>query len=152
MTMPMLLEETNSNDFVRSTNAIDTAYTGVRCDGFITKINTTGSSVLNSTYFGSDVYDQIYFIELDREDSVYVFGQTDKMDSSFIKNAAYFTFNSGQFVTKISPNLDTIEWSTVFGSGGGGPNISPTAFLVDVCKKIYLSGWGGKYQFIWNYK
>ena len=134
---------TNSNDFVRSTNAIDTAYTGVRCDGFITKINTTGSSVLNSTYFGSDVYDQIYFIELDREDSVYVFGQTDKMDSSFIKNAAYFTFNSGQFVTKISPNLDTIEWSTVFGSGGGGPNISPTAFLVDVCKKIYLSGWGG---------
>lgn len=134
---------TNSIDFIKSTNAVDTAFTGTRCDGFITKINPTGSAVLSSTYYGSDVYDQIYFIELDRQDSVYVFGQTDKMDSSFIKNAAYFTFNSGQFVTKLSPNLDTIEWSTVFGSGGGGPNISPTAFLVDVCNKIYLSGWGG---------
>ena len=134
---------TNSNNFVKSSNAIDTSYTGVRADGFVTKINSTGSSVLASTYYGTDLYDQIYFIELDRKDSVYVFGQTDKMDSSFIKNAAYFRFNSGQFVTKMSPNLDTIEWSTVFGSGGGGPNISPTAFLVDVCNKIYLSGWGG---------
>ncbi len=134
---------TNSNNFIKSANAIDTSYTGVRADGFITKINITGSTVLASTYYGTDAYDQIYFIELDRRDSVYVFGQTDKMDSSFIKNAGYFTFNSGQFVTKMSPNLDTIEWSTVFGSGGGGPNISPTAFLVDVCNKIYLSGWGG---------
>ena len=134
---------TNSNDFIKSLDAVDTSYTGVRCDGFITKINPTGSSVLRSTYLGTDAYDQIYFIELDRKDSVYVFGQTDKMDSSFIKNAAYFTFNSGQFITKMSPDLDTIEWSTVFGSGGGGPNISPTAFLVDVCNKIYLSGWGG---------
>ena len=134
---------TNSTDFAKSTNSIDTAFTGVRADGFVTKINTTGSSILSSTYYGSDVYDQIYFIELDRKDSVYVFGQTDKMDSSFIKNASYFTFNSGQFISKLSPDLDTIEWSTVFGSGGGGPNISPTAFLVDVCNKIYLSGWGG---------
>lgn len=134
---------TNSTDFIKSSTAIDTNFTGVRADGFITKINTTGSTVLSSTYYGTDAYDQIYFIELDRKDSVYVFGQTDKMDSSFIKNAAYFTFNSGQFITKMSPNLDTIEWSTVFGSGGGGPNISPTAFLVDVCNKIYLSGWGG---------
>ncbi len=134
---------TNSNNFIKSPKAIDTSFTGVRADGFITKINITGSTVLASTYYGTDAYDQIYFIELDRRDSVYVFGQTDKMDSSFIKNAGYFTFNSGQFVTKMSPNLDTIEWSTVFGSGGGGPNISPTAFLVDVCNKIYLSGWGG---------
>ncbi|MDB4089480.1 gliding motility-associated C-terminal domain-containing protein, partial [Flavobacteriales bacterium] len=134
---------TNSPDFAKSINAIDTSYTGVRADGFVTKINTTGSAIINSTYYGSDLYDQIYFIELDRKDSVYVFGQTDKMDSSFIKNATYFTYNSGQFVSKLSPNLDTVEWSTVFGSGGGGPNISPTAFLVDVCNKIYLSGWGG---------
>tara|TARA_B110000977_G_scaffold109201_1_gene142059 strand:+ start:645 stop:4394 length:3750 start_codon:yes stop_codon:yes gene_type:complete len=134
---------TNSPNFAKSLNAIDTSYTGIRADGFVTKINTTGSAILNSTYYGTDLYDQIYFVELDRNDSVYVFGQTDKMDSSFIKNAAYFTYNSGQFISKMSPNLDTVEWSTVFGSGGGGPNISPTAFLVDVCNKIYLSGWGG---------
>jgi len=32
----------------------------------------------------------------------------------------------------------------VFGSGIGVPNISPTAFLVNDCNKIYLSGWGGQ--------
>ena len=134
---------TNSTNFPTSVGAISTSYTGIRADGFITKFNQTGTSVLKSTYFGSNVYDQIYFVELDRKDSVYVFGQTDINDSTFIFNAAYSNDSSGQFISKLSPDLDTIEWSTVFGSRGGGPNISPTAFLVDVCNKIYLSGWGG---------
>ncbi|HAE34264.1 MAG TPA: hypothetical protein DCG22_00630 [Bacteroidetes bacterium] len=33
--------------------------------------------------------------------------------------------------------------STVFGSGGSSVNISPSAFLVDECENIYVSGWGG---------
>ena len=37
-----------------------------------------------------------------------------------------------------------MEFSTVFGSGSGAIDISPTAFLVDVCNRIYCSGWGGK--------
>ena len=37
-----------------------------------------------------------------------------------------------------------LEFSTVFGSGSGAIDISPTAFLVDVCNRIYCSGWGGK--------
>ena len=32
--------------------------------------------------------------------------------------------------------------STVVGTGKGTPDISPTAFLVDVCNNIYISGWG----------
>src|SRR5690606_37924904 len=31
----------------------------------------------------------------------------------------------------------------VFGSGGGIPDISPTAFLVNECNNLYLAGWGG---------
>ncbi|MBA3901736.1 MAG: PKD domain-containing protein, partial [Bacteroidetes bacterium] len=46
-------------------------------------------------------------------------------------------------VSKLSPGLDTRIFSTAFGTGLGKPNISPTAFLVDVCEKIYLDGWGG---------
>ena len=33
--------------------------------------------------------------------------------------------------------------STVFGSGRAIADISPTAFLVDRCDNIYVSGWGG---------
>ncbi|MCB0772855.1 MAG: hypothetical protein KDB93_05730, partial [Flavobacteriales bacterium] len=32
------------------------------------------------------------------------------------------------------------------GPGVGVPNISPTAFLVDYCDKIYISGWGSAVQ------
>ena len=34
-------------------------------------------------------------------------------------------------------------YSTVFGTNATKPNISPTAFLVDRCENVYVSGWGG---------
>ena len=49
---------------------------------------------------------------------------------------------SGQFVSKFTFDLSNRIYSTVFGSGNG-INISPTAFLVDLCNKMYLAGWGG---------
>lgn len=140
---PYVTGGTVSTDFPVTPGVLYGTNQGGRCDGFITQFDKTGASVLRSTYFGSDSYDQAYFIELDRKDSVHIFGQTEKTGTYFITNAAYSTLNSGQFVTKITPDLTTIRWSTVFGSGGNAPNISPTAFLVDVCNKIYLSGWGG---------
>jgi gliding motility-associated-like protein len=39
-----------------------------------------------------------------------------------------------------------LQWSTVFGTGIGRPNISITAFTVDVCNRIYLSGWGREWS------
>lgn len=140
---PYVTGGTVSTNFPSTPGVLYSVNQGGRCDGFITQFDKTGASIIRSTFFGSDSYDQAYFIEVDRQDSVYIFGQTEKGGSYFINNAAYSTPNSGQFVTKITPELDSIVWSTVFGSGGGAPNISPTAFLVDVCNKIYLSGWGG---------
>ncbi|MGD0711816.1 MAG: PKD domain-containing protein, partial [Bacteroidales bacterium] len=42
-----------------------------------------------------------------------------------------------------SGNTCPSSWTSVFGAGKGCPDVSPTAFLVDVCNNIYLSGWGG---------
>jgi gliding motility-associated-like protein len=60
-----------------------------------------------------------------------------------IVNAPYNVPNAGQFITKVDPALSTILASTRFGQGDGQPDISPTAFLVDYCNKVYVSGWGG---------
>jgi PKD domain len=46
-------------------------------------------------------------------------------------------------VQKFSADLSSLIFSTVFGSGITIPNISPTAFLVNECDNIFLSGWGG---------
>ena len=134
---------TYSSLFPASNTTYQPGFSGGRCDGYITHITSDGSSILESTFFGSTTYDQIYFVELDHDDNVYVFGQTETVDSTFFLNALFGTPGTGQFVSRLTPGLDTLSWSTAFGSGSGTPNISPTAFLVDVCNSIYLSGWGG---------
>lgn len=135
---------TVSADFPVTSGVVAENYMGGRSDGFISYLDAGGQTLISSTYWGTPEYDQSYFIETDFLDYVYVYGQTEGKDSSLINNAIFSIPNSGQFVTKMSPLLDTLKWSTVFGTGSGSPNISPTAFLVDVCKKIYLAGWGGE--------
>jgi len=133
---------TSSTLFPTSSLSIDTSFKGGRADGFITHINQNGQSILESSYYGSSTYDQAYFVELDRSDNVYLLGQSEIQDSTFIYNAQWSVPGSGQFISKLTPSLDSVIYSTVFGSGNG-INISPTAFLVDLCNKMYLAGWGG---------
>ena len=134
---------TRSSTLVTTTNAYEPTYLGGTVDAFISQFSADGSSLLNSTFFGSSEYDQAYFIELDNTDSVYIFGQSTASGSTLINNAGFSQPNSGQFVAKLSADLSVLQFSTVFGSGNGGVDISPTAFLVDVCNRVYCSGWGG---------
>jgi gliding motility-associated-like protein len=133
---------TNSDSFPVTAGALQTTWGGGRADGFITHIDKTGQNIINSTYYGYTTYDQIYFVETNRKDEVYVFGQTDAVGNPYILNSVYNQVNSGQFISQINFTLDTILRSTTFGNSNGKPNISPTAFLVDVCNKIYVAGWG----------
>src|SRR5690606_33614713 len=133
---------TNSTNFPASANAYQSVFVGGRSDGFVARVAKNGSQILNSTFFGSTTYDQNYFIELDKNNNVYLLGQTEITDNTFIHNVLWSNLGSGQFISKLTPTLDSLIYSTVFGSGNG-INISPTAFLVDLCNKIYLAGWGG---------
>jgi gliding motility-associated-like protein len=134
---------TRSTDFPSLLGALNTNNQGGIADGWIGRISADGSQLLDCTYFGSAAYDQLYFVELDSEDQVHVYGQTLASAFTFIINAAWSEPNSGMLVSKLNTDLSSIIWSTVFGTGEGEPNLSPTAFTVDVCGKIYLSGWGG---------
>ncbi|MBP8823344.1 MAG: gliding motility-associated C-terminal domain-containing protein, partial [Flavobacteriales bacterium] len=108
--------------------------------------NANGSALLACTYYGSTAYDQFYFAGLDHADNVYLFGQTSAPSGVLISAAGYFQNTGGQLLTKLSNDLGTTLWSArtgaTSGPGMGVPNISPTAFLVDYCDKIYISGWG----------
>ncbi|MFN6946672.1 MAG: gliding motility-associated C-terminal domain-containing protein, partial [Cytophagaceae bacterium] len=140
---------TNSTNMPTTAGVIHPNYNGGRTDGYIAHIRSDGESLLNATYYGSGHYDQVYFVELDKDNNVYVLGQTEAPGNTFIHNAVYNRPNSGQFITKFNPEMNTIIWSTAFGTGIGVPNISPTAFLVDLCHKIYLAGWGGAVNQWW---
>ncbi|MDZ7607518.1 MAG: gliding motility-associated C-terminal domain-containing protein [Cyclobacteriaceae bacterium] len=114
---------------------------GTDIDGVLVKISSDGSQLLRSTFLGTSSYDQVYCLEIDSSSRVYVLGQTQGLYP--VTAGVYSNPNSGQFIHKISNDLDFTFFSTVIGSGTRSPNFSPTAFLVNECENIFLSGWGG---------
>jgi gliding motility-associated-like protein len=135
---------TRSLNFPVTTGTLQNTYAGGETDGYIIHLDKNGQQNIASTYYGYADYDQIYFVELDKNNNVYVFGQADNSGTNFIKNAAYNKPNGGQFISKFTNQLDTLVWSTSFGRGLGTTDISPTAFLVDVCNSMYACGWGSQ--------
>ncbi len=129
--------------FPTTANAYQTGHQDtLKADAFISLISSNGSQILYSSLYGSPAYDQSYFVEIGSTDAVYLFGQTKASDSTLVQNATYFESGAGQFIAVFTKDLASILRATVVGTGKGSPDISPTAFLVDVCDKIYLSGWG----------
>jgi gliding motility-associated-like protein len=132
---------TISTDFPTTSSVISQTYQGGKTDGFVIKINPTGNSLLKSTYIGTSAYDQCYFLEIDRNEFIYILGQS--TGAYPIINANYSNPNSGQFVSKLQNDLSAYIYSTRIGNGNGLAGLSPAAFLVDKCENIYVSGWGG---------
>lgn len=135
---------TNSNTFPVSNASYQSIYGGGDTDGFIVRLSANGQQLLNSTYLGSPQVDGSYLLQLDNLGNVFVTGQTMAVDSAiFIQNAAYYKVNGHNFITKLNSALSSVIWSTTFGKGFPSPDLVPSAFLVDQCSRVYLSGWGG---------
>jgi gliding motility-associated-like protein len=126
---------TSSGDL---TNALN-SYGGL-IDGYLQKYSTAGT-LLASRYIGTSSYDQSYLVQVDINDDVYIVGQSE--GSMPVSIGKYSNPNSGQFIQKFNNSLSTLQYGTVIGRGTGGIDISPSAFLVNDCGLIYLSGWGG---------
>lgn len=134
---------TTSVNFPVVAGAYQTALNG-SVDGWIARVAADGSTVMNATFTGTSLFDQVYFIDLNANGNIFCYGQT--TGHIPVTPGVYNNPNSGQFLQKFSPDLSHVEFSTVFGSSSGGtiiPNISPTAFLVNDCNNIYMAGWGG---------
>lgn len=137
---------TNSSNLPGRANGLNTTYQGGNTDGFVAKLNNNGTSVLAATYLGTSSYDQAYLMDLDKNDNVYIFGQT--LGSYPVSNGVYSNAGSKQFIHKLNNNLNSTGFSTVFGRTNYTlVNISPTAFLIDICGNIYAAGWGGGVNF-----
>ncbi|MES2567611.1 MAG: PKD domain-containing protein [Bacteroidota bacterium] len=131
---------TNSPNFHTTPGSVHASQQG-GIDGFISLFSYNGNTIQASTYIGTGSYDQSYYIQIDKNNKVYVFGQTE--GAYPVSTGVYKNVNSGQFIHCLNAGLTSSFFSTVIGSGDGFPDISPSAFLVDMCGNIYLSGWGG---------
>ncbi|MEP6513075.1 MAG: PKD domain-containing protein [Parafilimonas sp.] len=138
---------TTSTNLPTNTSAngiiLSNSFQGGICDGFISVITNDGRILKKTVYAGTGGNDLIYGIQFDKSGNPYIMGTT---TVSFpVLNAGFNTQTGGkQFITKIEPGLDKVVYSTNFGKQPSSvPDISPTAFLVDVCENVYVSGWGG---------
>ena len=137
---PLITGGTMSNDFFTTNTAANPTYGG-NIDGFVTKYLTSNGNILASTYVGDGCFNQCYFVQIDLNNDVFLFGLTDSSTNVFPSNV-YNSIGS-QFIQKLDSSLSTTLVSTCFGNGSLAKNITPSAFLVSNCGLIYISGWGG---------
>jgi gliding motility-associated-like protein len=110
-------------------------------DGFVSVISNDGTSITRTAYFGTSATDQVFGIQFDRAGFPYICGQT--RGSMPAINAVFSNPGAPQFIAKLQPDLSAFVYRTTFGRPATTPNISITAFLVDNCENVYVSGWGG---------
>jgi len=106
-------------------------------DGFVTKINPTGTAIVYSTFVGGSATDQFTGIALDSTRSAYVTGYSDSTDFP-TSNAYQSSSTAGVFaavVLKLNPS-GALAWSTYLGSGSFGE-----AIAVDPNGNAYAAGY-----------
>jgi gliding motility-associated-like protein len=131
---------TKSVNFPSTSGVHDETYND-QTDGFITILDQETLEIVASTFVGTNLYDQVFFVQTDPDGNIYTFGQSN--GNMPITPGCYGQANSGQFLRKYNSSLSTLIWSTTVGRGLGVIDISPTAFLVSDCNQIFFSGWGG---------
>jgi hypothetical protein len=133
---------TEGGNLPLTTGAYKATKQGTSEDGFIARFNGSTGALIKSTYVGTSSYDQTFIMDIDKFGNVFVFGQT--FGNYPITAGAWGTPQyRKQFLHKVSADLTTSLASTAFGSPQGTVNLVPTAFNVDDCLNILLSGWGG---------
>jgi gliding motility-associated-like protein len=118
-----------------------------KIDGFVAIIkNRATPSLVSSRYFGTDSTDLLYGIQFNATGNPFVMGTSEGVMPFFSSpfNTKEGQASGHQFIMKLSADLATTFYSVNFGNNAAiTPNISPTAFLVDRCENVYVSGWGG---------
>lgn len=133
-----LTGSTESFDFPTVAGAFQATFAGDG-DAFVTKLNSTGSGLLYSTYLGGSNSDSGSAIALDASGNVYVTGQTGSSDFPITTGAFQTTLVAGgdAFVTQLNSIGTGLLYSTYLG-GNGGEN--GWGIAVDGSGNAYIAG------------
>src|SRR6266567_548143 len=136
----------NFNPGITDTNAAGTT------DGFVTKLNATGTALIFSTFLGGGFDDSAHAIAVDSANRVCVVGET--YSTNFpIHNAAQPILGglspdntlppADAFVTVFETNGASLRYSTYLGGSGFESGFDSYRFglAIDQFGDIYLAGW-----------
>ncbi|WP_309495554.1 SBBP repeat-containing protein [Mechercharimyces sp. CAU 1602] len=111
---------TSSADFPVTSGAFQTTFGGSN-DAFVTKMNTTGTALVYSTYLGGNNIDLGGEIDVDVDERAYVTGRTSSTNFPTTANSFQPTFAGVQdvFVSKFNTSGSALVYSTFIGGRGG---------------------------------
>jgi hypothetical protein len=137
-----IIGSTNSSSYDITPGAFQTTYGGGDYDGYVTKLNSTGTGLIYSTYIGGSDEDGAASIAIDGIGNVYITGQTLSTDFS-ITSGVLQTTNGGDFdvfVTKLNSTGTTLIYSTYIG---GTSDELAYGIAVDNSGNTYITGTTG---------
>ena len=157
--MGLRVDENNNTVYVTGTAAganfpmpnggFQSNYQGGDSDGYIVQLSEDGTTILNGTFWGTNRNDNSYFMDVDLEGDVHIYG----ISTGVIPiTPGVFSAMAGsrQFISSFTPDLSSLVYSTVIGRGPNSETTSgpftefdfvPVAFMVDKCDNIYFSGY-----------
>jgi murein DD-endopeptidase MepM/ murein hydrolase activator NlpD len=134
---------TGSTNFPTA-NALQATYGG-NADAFVTKLNTSGSALVYSTYLGGNNADIGFAIAVDSPGNTYITGAT--LSTNFPTVNALQTTSNGEydaFVTKLNTSGSALVYSTYLG---GNSEEHAIGIAVDSSGNAYVTGFTGSTNF-----
>lgn len=131
---------TDSEDFPTTSGAFQRALRGHSLDGFVTKLDSSGSRVLYSTYLGGTGNDLAIDGTVDRSGNAYVTGLTTSTDFPVTRSAFQGSYGGGPtdtFVAKLNRNGSALVYSTYLGGTGFE---APSDLTIDSSGNAYVPG------------
>jgi hypothetical protein len=129
---------TASPDYPTTPGAFDMSHNG-GFDAFVTKLNSTGTTLVYSTFLGGSSEDFGRRVAIDSFGSAYVAGETTSGDFPVTPGAFDTSHNGGfdAFVTKLDPAGAALVYSTYLGGNG---HDSGLGIAVDTARSAYVTG------------
>jgi len=129
---------TTSSDFPATAGAWDTSYNGAQ-DGFVVKLNATGSAPLYATYLGGLDDDLSRAIAVDGSGGAYLTGWTESANFPVITEAFRPQSAGGReaFAVRLGNSGGTLVYGTYLGGNGDDEG---TAVVVDGSNNAYIVG------------
>ncbi|MGA8672031.1 MAG: SBBP repeat-containing protein [Terracidiphilus sp.] len=135
---------TSSTNFPITPGSLQTTNNASATTGFVTELNSTGTSLLYSTYLGGSTSTSVNGVAIDAFGNAYLTGST--QDTNFPTTAgAYRTAattktiagSNSAFIAKLNPTGTALAYSTYLGGSGADASL---AVAVDSAGEAYVGG------------
>ncbi len=120
---------------------LSSPWPGGQQSAYVLKLSANGQNLLKGRFYGTNAVDHSYFIDIDEDDNVHIYGRT-LGDLTPTPDTYTYGTNKRQFLVAFDKDLDKIIYQTTIGNNNNTAySFVPTAFMVDKCNSIYFSGY-----------